>query len=175
MNTIEAARTLTGQMSIVPAEVALGRIMRDAVSTIEPAAHEKAIAFSVAPADFGDRITLAADANRLQQVIWNLLLNATKFTPPGGAIKVAIRESASHVEIDIADSGQGIDPADLPHVFGAFTLQTRGNATGLGLGLYIAHRIVELHGGTLSVDSAGKNLGTTFTIRVPRGATRTIT
>ncbi|WLI87930.1 HAMP domain-containing sensor histidine kinase [Massilia sp. R2A-15] len=166
---IDAARTLTGHMSIVPADVALGRIVRDAVSTIEPAAHEKGIAFSVAPADFGDGITLAADASRLQQVIWNLLLNAIKFTPDGGAIRVAIRDSAGHVEIDIADSGQGIAAEDLPHVFGAFTLQTSGNATGLGLGLYIARRIVELHGGTLTVDSAGTNRGTTFTIRVPRG------
>lgn len=166
---IDAARTLTGQMSIVPAEVGLGGVLRAAVSTIEPAAHEKRIAFSVAPADFGDGITLMADAGRLQQVIWNLLLNAIKFTPDGGAVRVAIRDGDSHVEIDIADSGQGIPPEDLQHVFGAFTLQTSGNATGLGLGLYIARRIVELHGGTLTVDSAGKNLGATFTVRLPRG------
>ena len=71
------------------------------------------------------------------------------------------------VEIDIADSGQGIEAEDLPHVFGAFNLQQHGNASGLGLGLYIARRIVELHEGTLSVSSAGRGQGATFSIRLP--------
>ena len=164
---IDAARTLTGQMSVHRLPTSLGRIVRDAVSTIEVQAHEKAIGFSVAPSDQGDGIVVHADSNRLQQVLWNLLLNAVKFTPPGGAIGIRITRSDSHVEIDVADNGQGIAAPDLPHVFGAFTLQTHGNATGLGLGLFIARRIVELHDGTLTVDSAGKNLGTTFTLRLP--------
>ena len=84
---IDAARTLTGQMSVERAAVPLGRIVRDAVSTIEVDAHEKGIAFSVAPADFGDAITIAGDARRLQQVLWNLLLNAIKFTPPAARSK----------------------------------------------------------------------------------------
>jgi signal transduction histidine kinase len=71
------------------------------------------------------------------------------------------------VEIDITDSGQGIDAEDLPHVFGAFRLQQDNNAAGLGLGLYIARRIVELHDGTLSVSSAGRGQGATFAIRLP--------
>jgi signal transduction histidine kinase len=165
---IDAARTLTGQMSVNRVPAPLGRIVRDAVSTIEVQAHEKAIALSVTPPDQGDGILISADGHRLQQVLWNLLLNAIKFTPPGGAIRLRIGITDSHVEIDVSDNGQGIAAHDLPHVFGAFNLQTQGNATGLGLGLYIARRIVELHEGTLTASSAGRNQGTTFTMRLPR-------
>jgi signal transduction histidine kinase len=164
---IDAARTLTGQMSVVRASVPLGRVVRDALSTIEVNAHQKGITLRVTPADFGDAITIAGDARRLQQVLWNLVLNAIKFTPAGGAIHVDISAGQGQVRIDVADSGQGIAEEDLQHVFGAFTLQKHANATGLGLGLYIARRIVELHGGSLTVASAGEGLGSTFTIRLP--------
>jgi len=164
---IDAARTLTGQMSITRTPLSLGQVLRDAISTVEVNAHDKNILMRVTPVDYGDRIALNGDGKRLQQVIWNLLFNAIKFTPQGGTIRVAINEGAEQVEIDIADSGQGIAPEDLPHVFGAFTLQTHHNASGLGLGLYIARHLVELHGGSLRVASAGKDHGTTFTIRLP--------
>nr|WP_260114834.1 HAMP domain-containing sensor histidine kinase [Pseudoduganella dura] len=164
---IDAARTLTGQMSIASAPVMLGQVLRDAISTVETFAHTKRIVMQVTPADFGDRIRLEADGRRLQQVIWNLLFNATKFTPDGGIIRISVGQAGGIVSIDIADSGQGIEPEDLPHVFGAFTLQQDNNATGLGLGLYIARRIVELHGGTLGVSSAGRGQGATFAIRLP--------
>jgi len=169
---IDAARTLTGQMSITKLPTALGKVVRDALSTIEAQAHEKEIALSVLPADYGDGITLPADARRLQQVLWNLLLNAIKFTAHSGAIQVAISQGDTHIEINVTDNGQGIDAADLPHVFGAFTLQTHANASGLGLGLYIARRIVELHGGSLTVTSPGRDMGSTFTIRLPRDETK---
>ncbi len=164
---IDAACTLTGQLSVLRAPVSLGRIVRDAVSTVEVNAHEKGIAFSVSPPDCGDGLAIAGDARRLQQVLWNLLLNAIKFTPAGGAIRVRISSGASQVRIDVTDSGQGIAAQDLQHVFGAFTLQKHANATGLGLGLYIARRIVELHGGELTVASAGAGHGSTFTVRLP--------
>jgi signal transduction histidine kinase len=164
---IDAARTLTGQMSITRAQVNLGQVVRDAISTVETFAHTKNIRMLVTPSDYGDHIRLEADGRRLQQVIWNLLFNATKFTPEGGVIRITIGREHDMVAIDIADSGQGIEPADLPHVFGAFTLQQDNNATGLGLGLYIARRIVELHDGTLSVSSAGRGQGATFSIRLP--------
>ena len=164
---IDAARTLTGQMSITRAQVNLGQVVRDAISTVETFAHTKQIRMLVTPSDYGDHIRLEADGRRLQQVIWNLLFNATKFTPEGGVIRITIVREHDMVAIDIADSGQGIEPADLPHVFGAFTLQQDNNATGLGLGLYIARRIVELHEGTLSVSSAGRGQGATFSIRLP--------
>ena len=173
---IDAALTLTGQLSVVRASVPLGRIVRDAVSTVEVGAQQKGITLTVTPGDFGDGTIIAGDARRLQQVLWNLLLNAIKFTPPGGSIEVNIGVGAEagvktgQVKIDIADSGQGIEADDLQHVFGAFTLQTQANATGLGLGLYIARRIVELHGGALTVASRGAGQGSTFSIVLPQGA-----
>jgi len=163
---IDAARTLTGQMSIARAPVVLGPVLRDAISTVETHANAKQIRIRVMPDDHGDRIHLNADGKRLQQVFWNLLFNAVKFTPPGGVIRIDIRQLDGMVEIDIIDSGQGIEAEDLPHVFGAFKMQERDNATGLGLGLYIARRIVELHEGMLSVSSAGRGRGATFTIRL---------
>ncbi|GEM_PF-1304245 len=165
---IDAARTLTGQMSIARAPVSLGQVLRDALATIEVAAGAKALTVAVTPADYGDGVAVAADARRLQQVLWNLLLNAVKFTPPGGTIRVDVACGAEQVQIEVADSGQGIAESDLAHVFGAFNLQTDANATGLGLGLYIAHRIVELHDGALTVTSAGRGHGATFTVRLPR-------
>jgi signal transduction histidine kinase len=164
---IDAARTLTGQMSIARAPVVLGQVLRDAISTVETHAHAKHILMQVTPSDYGDHIRFEADGRRLQQVVWNLLFNAVKFTPDGGVIRITIRRLDGMVEIDIADSGQGIEPEDLPHVFGAFKLQQHDNANGLGLGLYIARRIVELHEGTLNVSSAGRGRGTTFSIRLP--------
>jgi signal transduction histidine kinase len=164
---IDAARTLTGQMSIHRSPIVLGQVLHDAISTVEPHAHAKHIAVQVTPADHGNHIHLEADGRRLQQVFWNLLFNAVKFTPDGGIIRIGIRRLERWVEIDIADSGQGIEADDLPHVFGAFNLQHQGNASGLGLGLYIARRIVELHEGTLSVSSAGRGQGATFSIRLP--------
>ena len=164
---IDAARTLTGQMSITRAPLGLDQVLRDAISTVEPHAQAKHIAIQVTPGDYGDGIRLEADGRRLQQVFWNLLFNAVKFTPEHGVIGIAIRQLDGMVEVDIADSGQGIEAEDLPHVFGAFRLQQHDNATGLGLGLNIARRIVELHEGTLSVSSAGRGKGATFAIRLP--------
>lgn len=164
---IDAARTQTGQMSITRKPIVLGQVLRDAISTVETHAHAKNILMQITPPDYGDHIQFEADGQRLQQVIWNLLFNAVKFTPAGGVIRIHIRRLDGLVEIDIADSGQGIEAEDLPHVFGAFRLQQHDNANGLGLGLYIARRIVELHEGTLSVSSAGRGLGATFTIRLP--------
>ena len=172
---IDAARTLTGTMSINRVPVSLGRIVRDAVATIETSANEKRIVFSVTPDNHGDHIELDADPRRLQQVLWNLMLNAIKFTPPGGSVGLNIAADLDGVRIRVHDSGQGIAPEDLPHVFGAFTLQSHANASGLGLGLYIARRLVELHGGSLAVSSEGKDRGASFTVSLPvRPAKRAI-
>jgi signal transduction histidine kinase len=156
------------------APVVLEQVLRDAISTVETHAHAKHISVQVTPAELGKDIHLEADGRRLQQVFWNLLFNAVKFTPDGGAIRIAIRRLDRMVEIDVADSGQGIDAQDLPHVFDAFSLQQQGNATGLGLGLYIARRIVELHEGTLSVSSPGRGQGATFSIRLPVAAAQAV-
>jgi len=167
---IDASRTLTGQMSIERQPVSLGQVLHDAVSTVEINAHDKQITLQVTPADYAAHVIIHADPQRMQQVVWNLLLNAVKFTPEGGRIMLKVRQQPGHVVIDVIDSGQGIEAHDLEHVFGAFNLQRQGNDSGLGLGLYIARHIVELHGGTISVTSAGLGQGATFSIRLPLSA-----
>jgi CheY-like chemotaxis protein/anti-sigma regulatory factor (Ser/Thr protein kinase) len=115
------------------------------------------------------------DPGRLQQIVWNLLSNAVKFTPKGGKVDVVVERVNSHVEIMVIDSGPGISPEFLPHVFERFrqadSSTTRMHA-GLGLGLAIVKQLVELHGGTVRAESAGPGEGTTFTVSLPLGAVR---
>jgi len=110
------------------------------------------------------------DPNRLQQVMWNLLSNAVKFTPAGGKVEVALTREQGEAVIRVSDSGIGIAPDFLPHVFDRFRQQdasiTRKHG-GLGLGLSIVKQLVELHGGTISVDSGGEGAGATFIVRLP--------
>jgi signal transduction histidine kinase len=111
-----------------------------------------------------------ADPDRLRQAIWNLLTNAIKFTPNGGRVTVAARVAGSLLEVSVTDSGIGIAPEFLPHVFDAF-MQAEGNSTrtsrGLGLGLTIARRIAEAHGGRVEADSEGLGRGSTFRLCLP--------
>jgi signal transduction histidine kinase len=117
--------------------------------------------------------SLPADGARLQQVVWNLLANAIKFTPAGGRIRIELRQTAAHLHIIVADSGQGIRPEFLPFVFDRFR-QADGSATrmqgGLGLGLAIVRHLVEMHGGEVSAHSEGEGKGATFSVMLPRGA-----
>jgi CheY-like chemotaxis protein/anti-sigma regulatory factor (Ser/Thr protein kinase) len=113
---------------------------------------------------------IVADPTRIQQVIWNLLNNAVKFTPRGGKVEVSARRTASHVQVSVTDSGEGIDPQFLPHIFEPFrqaeSPQTRVHG-GLGLGLSIVRYIAEAHGGTVSAESEGRGKGSTFTVTLP--------
>jgi hypothetical protein len=140
-----------------------------ALESVRPAAEAKNVALrkEIDPAVR----TTRADARRLQQIIWNLLSNAVRFTPAGGRVEVTVRGAEpGFVEIVVADSGCGIDPGFLPHVFERFrqgdssTTRTHG---GLGLGLAIVHDLVGMHGGTVHAESAGIGQGTTFTVRLP--------
>src|SRR5207237_10835351 len=117
-----------------------------------------------------------ADSRRLQQIIWNLLSNAVRFTPAGGHVEVTARTAdPGFIEIIVSDSGCGIDPDFLPHVFERFrqgdssTTRTHG---GLGLGLAIVHDLVGMHGGTVHAESDGIGRGTTFTVRLPAASPR---
>jgi CheY-like chemotaxis protein/anti-sigma regulatory factor (Ser/Thr protein kinase) len=115
------------------------------------------------------------DPNRLQQIVWNLLSNAVKFTPKRGKIDVLVTRVNSHVEVTVSDSGTGISPEFMPHVFERFR-QSDASPTrkhgGLGLGLAIVKQLVELHGGTVRVESAGTGQGAIFTVSLPLGAVR---
>ena len=113
---------------------------------------------------------ISGDPGRLQQVVWNLLSNAIKFTPRGGTVQVALQRNDAHVEIAVADSGIGIEPALLPHLFERFRqgdASTTRRYGGLGLGLSLVKSLVELHGGTVGVTSPGEGLGTTVTVHLP--------
>jgi CheY-like chemotaxis protein/anti-sigma regulatory factor (Ser/Thr protein kinase) len=110
------------------------------------------------------------DTDRLQQVLWNLFLNAVKFTPPGGCVRTSVRRVGNQVHVAVSDTGCGISPEFLPHVFQRFR-QADGSSSrtqpGLGLGLTLVHELVELHGGTVRAESAGKDQGATFTVVLP--------
>ncbi len=113
---------------------------------------------------------ISGDPDRLQQIIWNLLTNAVKFTPKGGRVHVRLQRSRSHVELAITDTGQGIDSDLLPHIFDRFR-QSDSSSTrsygGLGLGLSIVRQLVELHGGSVTAESPGAGEGTTFKVMLP--------
>jgi CheY-like chemotaxis protein/anti-sigma regulatory factor (Ser/Thr protein kinase) len=118
---------------------------------------------------------VTGDADRLQQVIWNLLSNAVKFTPAQGTVCVRLARAASHLELRVADSGLGIKPEFLPHVFERFRQAdstTTRRHSGLGLGLAIVRHLVELHGGNVGVESEGEGRGATFIVRLPIRAVR---
>ena len=157
-----------------------GKVRLD-VQPVEPAAFIDAALETVRPAAEAKRIRLekvldpkagpiSGDPGRLQQVVWNLLSNAIKFTPSGGKIQVVLARVNSHVEVSVSDTGIGIAPEFLPHVFDRFR-QADGSTTrrhgGLGLGLAIAKHLVELHGGSLSARSAGQDRGATFAVDLP--------
>jgi signal transduction histidine kinase len=163
---IDAAQTRNGQLAIRPEQVSLVRILKDALSTVEPGAQAKQVALCAAlPAQ--EDLMVWGDAQRLQQLFWNLLSNAVKFTPAGGTVRLRVLPGTERHLIEVTDTGQGIAEQFLPEVFGAFNKQQSQNAGGLGLGLFIARHIVELHGGVIDVTSGGAGQGATFTVSLP--------
>jgi CheY-like chemotaxis protein len=143
-------------------------VLEAAVNVVRPTAEAKGIRIEF---DFEREPTVVSgDAHRLQQVFWNLLSNAVKFTAPGGKVGLSLRQLDSEVEIEIADTGQGIDAEFLPFVFDRFrqadSTSTRHHG-GLGLGLAIARHLVEIHGGHISAASDGDGKGATFRLRLP--------
>src|SRR5205823_337761 len=115
---------------------------------------------------------IRGDGERLQQVVWNLLANAIKFTPKNGHVHVRLLRTDSDVELTVADDGRGIEPAFLPYVFEAFRQAEGGSSRehgGLGIGLSIAKHIVELHGGSIHAQNQQNGGGATFTVRLPIG------
>src|SRR5258708_1059262 len=163
---LEMSRIISGKVRLNLEYTHLPTVIDAAIETVTLAATAKFIRIEKM-IDPLIGIETTADPNRLQQVIWNLLSNAVKFTPKGGRIQVVLERVESHVELSIADNGQGIEPDLLPHVFDRFR-QSHASADrkhgGLGLGLSIVRNLVELHGGTIRAQSAGTGLGTTFIV-----------
>jgi signal transduction histidine kinase len=158
----------SGTARLELARVDVAAAIDAAAQNLQPAAIGKGIALEVVGGSHIPQIR--ADPDRVQQVLWNLLHNGIKFTPAGGRVTVRAEASADRVRLEVADTGQGIAPEFLPHVFERFRQadsSTTRTASGLGLGLSIARHLVELHGGTIEVFSAGLGLGARFVVELP--------
>ena len=165
---LDVSRILQGKLNLNVSSINLVSIIRAAMETVRLAAEAKSIQVE---ASFEPDVGLVwGDSTRLQQVIWNLLSNAVKFTPSGGQVNIRLERLDSHAYITVSDTGQGIESDFLPYVFDYFR-QSDATTTrkfgGLGLGLAIVRNLVELHGGTVRVESPGAGMGAIFTVRLP--------
>ncbi len=164
---LDMSRILSGKLRLDVQPLDMVRVIEDAIDTVRPALEAKALRLSTV---FGSAGVIQGDPARLQQVVWNLLTNAIKFTPKGGRITVTYRKVGSHVELAVSDTGQGIPPEFLPHVFDRFRqfdASTTRSKGGLGLGLAIVRHLTEMHGGHVHAYSEGEGRGATFTITLP--------
>ncbi|HVG35316.1 MAG TPA: response regulator [Pyrinomonadaceae bacterium] len=171
---LDVSRIITGKLRLEVHPVELVQIIEAAIESMRPAAEAKAIKFDVVLDRAASHIS--GDADRLQQVFWNLFSNAVKFTPQDGRVEIRLeRDGDAHAQITVRDTGQGIDPRFLPFIFDRFR-QADGSTTrkhgGLGLGLAIVRHLVELHGGRIKVHSDGINQGATFTVLLPLKTSR---
>jgi signal transduction histidine kinase/ActR/RegA family two-component response regulator len=170
---LDMSRIISGKLRLDVQRVELPDIIRTAVEIVQLAAQAKGIRLELIVDPIAGPIT--GDPNRMQQVVWNLLSNAIKFTPKGGKVQITLERTDSHVELSVSDTGQGISLQYLPHVFDKFSqaespfIKSQG---GLGLGLTIAKHLVEMHGGSLHVKSAGIGKGATFVVSLPISVVR---
>jgi signal transduction histidine kinase/CheY-like chemotaxis protein len=165
---LDVSRIVRGSVQLAPRLMSLGPLLMLAVESIAPTAEAKGV--SITTSFDSTPLFVWADHDRLQQVFWNLLSNAVKFTSSGGRVEVRMQAEGSDVRVDVSDTGNGIAPAFLPHVFERFR-QADGSSTrmhgGLGLGLSIGRHLVELHGGRMKASSAGEGQGSTFSVHLP--------
>ncbi|HJX29942.1 MAG TPA: response regulator [Thermoanaerobaculia bacterium] len=175
---LDVSAIISGKMSMEMLPLDLVSVLEASLDAIRPTAEARSIRLDATwEPDLG---LVSGDPDRLQQVLWNLLSNAVKFTPPGGEVSAHLQKVEGNARLVVRDTGRGIDPAFLPHVFEPFR-QADGSITrthgGLGLGLAIVRRLVELHGGVVTAESAGLGEGATFTVelplRIPPGDRRT--
>jgi signal transduction histidine kinase len=172
---LDVSRIMSGKLRLNMEPVDLADVIQAALDTVRPASDAKDIQIDLELKSTG--AIVSGDADRLQQVVWNLLANAVKFTPNGGRVLIELEDSEGSVELRVSDNGIGIDPDFLPFVFDRFrqanTSRNRPHG-GLGLGLAIVRHLVESHGGTVHAQSPGDEQGSTFIVRLPtRVATRT--
>jgi len=162
---LDMARILNGKLRVDMRPVELGGVIATAVDLARPAAKLKDVAL-IATKN-GDTVTVCGDEVRLRQVMGNLLGNALKFTPSGGTVRVDMQRSESCVRTRVTDNGRGIKPEFLPRVFDWFQQEGPDTREGLGLGLPLVRKIVELHGGRVRADSEGPGRGAAFTVTLP--------
>jgi signal transduction histidine kinase len=139
-------------------------VIEAAADTLRPTAEAKGVQLCLALDPAADQVM--GDSTRLQQVVWNLLTNAVKFTASGGHVEVTLGRTDSKAQITVCDTGKGISREFLPSVFERFR-KANGKSTGVGLGMAISRSLVELHGGTIEVSSAGEGQGATFKVYIP--------
>jgi PAS domain S-box-containing protein len=165
---LDVSRSISGKLRLDIKPVELISVIRAAVDAVRPAAEAKDIQLQLLLDPAADHVQ--ADATRMQQIIWNLLANAIKFTPTGGFVQVKLDRVESRAQVTVTDTGEGISPEFLPYIFNRFQ-QGDGTTTrrhgGLGLGLAIARHLVEMHGGTIEAASEGFDKGSTFTVGIP--------
>jgi PAS domain S-box-containing protein len=171
-DVLDTSRIVTGKLRLAMEDCALDEVAEAAADTMKPAADAKGVAIDMR---LEPGVVVVGDRDRIQQVMWNLLSNAIKFTPSGGVVTVMVRRAAASAEIVVSDTGIGIERAHLPYVFQRFWQAHTGASreySGLGIGLALARHLVELHGGTIGVQSAGAGKGATFTVVLPVPAER---
>ena len=170
---LDVSRIITGKLRLDVSTIDPAQLIEVAVGAVRPAAEAKDIRLQLLLDPQAGQVS--GDADRLQQVIWNLLTNAVKFTPKGGRVQVRLERINSHVEITVSDTGKGIDSEFLPHVFDRFRQADQKSTRvhgGLGLGLSIVRQLVELHGGSVHAESGGVGRGATFVVQLPLLAMR---
>jgi len=164
---LDVARILRGKLSLNETPINLVSVIESAIEVVRTAAEAKSILLRL---ELADRCLVRGDGGRLQQIIWNLLSNAIKFTPTGGRVDIRLESMEGHAQVTITDTGRGISPKFLPHIFESFRQEdasiTRQHG-GLGLGLSIVKYLVDAHGGTITADSLGEGQGATFTVTLP--------
>lgn len=164
---LDIGRILRGKLSLNPVPVSFSAIIEAALDTVRTAAQVKSITLNV---ELPQVALVMGDFARLQQVVWNLLSNAIKFTPERGQITINLKQVNHQAELTVVDTGKGIHPDFLPHLYESFRQEDSSITRrygGLGLGLAIARQLVEAHGGTILANSAGEGQGTTFTVQLP--------
>lgn len=167
---LDMSTIIRGRMRLVQVPVDLVQVVRSAVETVRPADVEPGTTVTVRAAT--EPIMVEGDAARLQQIVWNLVANAMKFTRPEGRIDVTVERSRTEAIVKVADNGEGIAPEFLPYVFDRFRQESEQSTRqhpGLGIGLALARTLTEMHGGTIAAESRGKGQGATFIIRLPLG------
>ena len=172
---LDVSQIISGKIRLDVQRVDVARVIEAAVDSIRPAAEARNIRLQVTLETLAP--PLKGDPNRLQQIVWNLLTNAIKFTPKGGRVQVVLSRVNSHLDLTVSDNGRGISPEFIPRVFDRFRQQdssTTRHVGGLGLGLAIVKELAELHGGSVHASSPGEGQGASFTVILPLPAVQSV-